>query len=107
MLHPPISVGVAFYFGIKYNENILMKRSDPMNCPYCSGEMVLGELCSGGDKAVYWLPTSADSNFFLLNRKNVETRGGVVLDQTTVGFIATKRPGTYRCEACRVLVTKL
>ena len=78
-----------------------------MNCPYCAKEMVLGALYSEGDRAVYWLPKSADRKFFLLNRKNVEDRGGVILDQTAMGFIATERPGTYRCEACCVLVTKL
>ena len=78
-----------------------------MNCPYCSNEMILGELYGEADKAVYWLPKSADRNFFLLNRKIVEARGGIALDQTTIGFIATERPGTYRCEVCNVLVTKL
>ena len=78
-----------------------------MNCPYCSNEMILGELYGEADKAVYWLPKSADRKIFLLNRKNVENRGGVVLDQTTVGFIASERPGTYRCENCNVLVMKL
>ena len=78
-----------------------------MNCPYCSREMVYGELRSAADQAIYWMPKSAERNFCLLNRKNVETRGGVVLDHTAVGFIATERPGTYRCEACHVLVTKL
>ena len=107
MLHPPIPVGVAFCSGKQYNQYILMRRSDPVNCPYCSKEMVLGALYGEADKAVYWLPKSADRKFFLLNRKNVETRGGIVLDQTTIGFIATERPGTYRCENCNVLMTKL
>jgi len=78
-----------------------------MNCPYCSNEMVFGELYASADKAVYWLPKSADTKFFVLNHKNVESRGGIVLDQTTIGLVATGRPGTYRCEVCNVLVTKL
>ena len=78
-----------------------------MNCPYCSKEMVFGELFGEADKAVHWLPKSADRKFFVLNRKNVENRGGIVLDQTAIGFVVTGRPATYRCEACNVLVTKL
>ena len=78
-----------------------------MNCPYCSKEMRLGELYGEADKAVYWFSKSADRNFFLLNRKNVEKRGGLVLDRSTFGFIATERPGTYRCGNCNILLTKL
>lgn len=67
-----------------------------------------GTLRSSGDGAVYWFPDHAEIDFWLLTKKNIESRGGLILDERyKFGFIAKARPDSYCCKTCRLLLTKL
>ena len=70
--------------------------------------MKMGTLRSSGDSAVYWFPEDRDIDFMVLTKKNIESRGGVILDERyPVGFIAKKRPACGYCRTCEVMITKL
>ena len=77
-----------------------------MNCPYCNGEMQKGEICTSGNRTLYWLPKDANNNFFILNPQAVEKRNGIVLDMVCGGMITEVRPASYFCRKCSILLTK-
>ena len=81
-----------------------------MNCPYCNKEMAPGTIQAPDSHANYWLPdnTKSSDSGILLSRKSVEKCGGVVLGELRkVGFLSSKRPASYYCKNCRILLTTL
>lgn len=81
-----------------------------MNCPYCNKEMAPGTIQAPDSHANYWLPDNTKSSDIgiLLSRKSVEKCGGVVLAELRkVGFLSSKRPASYYCKNCRILLTTL
>ena len=79
-----------------------------MQCPYCRKEMIVGTIYGAGDRAAYWLPGRSKRDYHLLTRKNIEKRGGMMLDDVSrLGFFAKARPDSHYCNACRMFLTKL
>lgn len=81
-----------------------------MNCPYCNKEMAPGTIQAPDSHANYWLPDNTKSSDIgiLLSRKSVEKCGRVVLGEVRkVGFLSSKRPASYYCKNCRILLTTL
>ena len=81
-----------------------------MNCPYCTKEMEPGTIQAPDSHANYWLPDNTKSSDIgiLLSCKSVEKCGGVILGQVRkLGFLSSKRPASYYCKNCRILLTTL
>jgi len=79
-----------------------------MQCPYCQKEMIVGTIYGVEDRAVYWLPDPGRRDYHLLTRKNIEKRGGMILDDVSrFGFFAKARPDSHYCKTCRIFLTKL
>ena len=81
-----------------------------MNCPYCTKEMEPGTIQAPDSHANYWLPdnTKSSDSGILLSCKSVEKCGGVILGQVRkLGFLSSKRPASYYCKNCRILLTTL
>ena len=79
-----------------------------MQCPYCQKEMIVGTIYGVEDRAVYWLPDPGRRDYHLLTRKNIEKRGGMILDDVSrFGFFAKARPDSHDCKTCRIFLTKL
>ena len=81
-----------------------------MNCPYCNKEMEPGTIQAPSSHANYWLPDNTKSSDIgiLLSCKSVEKCGGVILGQVRkLGFLSSKRPASYYCKNCRILLTTL
>lgn len=82
-----------------------------MTCPFCSQTMECGNLYSGRGHAVYWLSNSDDdciTDMAITTKRGVEKRGGIVVDKLTkMGFYPKKRPNSYYCKSCNLLITKL
>lgn len=90
-----------------------------MTCPYCNEPMACGKVYSLAVRSVYWLPqnlTPEDMGMIAIKKKIVES-GGVFLDEVSqpslkgalkdLGVLPTKRPDTYYCAHCNLLITKL
>lgn len=83
-----------------------------MNCPYCNGKMRFGGLNSKSAFAVYWVPKSPYGDYtqptiLPFIKRDVESRGGVVLGETNMFFEKKTEPVTWYCKSCKVLITKL
>lgn len=77
-----------------------------MNCPYCNTEMASGEICTSGNRALYWMPKGTNHDFVIMSPQNIEKRGGFVIDMVFGGMITEVRPISYFCGKCNVIVTK-
>lgn len=78
-----------------------------MKCPYCNQEMLLGNLYAPSGRAVFWLPSGTELDGWILTHKWIEDKKGFVLgDASKVGFIAKKRPESYYCPDCKIVISK-
>ncbi len=82
-----------------------------MECPFCHEEMKLGYIYGVSGRSVFWLPSTIrpkDLGALLATPKPIKEAGGIVLDKTTkLAFLSSKKPGSYYCKACHMLITKL
>lgn len=75
-------------------------------CPICGGEMKWGYIYSPESRASYWLPGGEPFSFLNYSSENIKKSGGFVLGSATkIGFFAKKRPKSYLCVHCKIIVT--
>ena len=65
-------------------------------CPLCGEKMKAGYLSSVASKGVYWLPEKNKLLGSFLSDFVVQKSGG---------FIASKKPKSYYCSLCKILIT--
>lgn len=78
-------------------------------CPYCGGELEEGFIHGDSSRGVFWLPRGRRlKSLTVYSKKAIERCGGFAIDNTTrFGFFAVKKPVSYYCGGCELLITPL
>ena len=78
-------------------------------CPYCGGELKEGFVHGDSNRAVFWLPRGVRvGRLMVYSKKAIERCGGFTVDNTTkFCLFANKKPVSYYCARCELLITQL
>ena len=74
-----------------------------MKCPYCGNEMETGSLKTEGGPGMFYMPEG--KNYSILpTQKEIERKGGIVLDGPYITRFHYTSVGCYVCKSCRKIV---
>jgi len=74
-----------------------------MKCPYCGSEMEVGNLKTEAGPGLFYMPGDKSYGIFP-TQKNVENKGGIILDGPNLTRFHYTSVECYACKSCRKIV---